>query len=143
MINIDGYIRDWASFFIRETELAGGSKDSLEHKLMTLGPDGAVIKTTIAFVPNYWPNGDIKVINDTVLGLPVKLRNIIIARFILGAYSDKMVADICKCDTRTVLSRMEKAYEEIRYAVITRIRDNKKNRPNSKYKEKAVISGQQ
>lgn len=106
----DGLLREWAGTILREIENSGYSKTTITAKLMECG---VMVDSGVIPVPGYWPKRHIQDMHNNIMALPVKYRNVLVARYVLGHNSPDKIAEICGCHRNSVNRRLEEAIRRI------------------------------
>ena len=96
-------------------EISGFGKETITSKLMECG---VLVKNGVIPIPGYWPNSQIKEINDIIWSLPIKERNIIVGKRVLE-YSYKEIGDIIGLSKSGVYKKMDEIERKILQAIST------------------------
>jgi hypothetical protein len=73
----------WAEAIQAELDNSAYAKSSTIYRLMRMGPDGASIHSATIQLPNYWPDADVRSINEAVWGMQIEYRNALVLAYIL------------------------------------------------------------
>ena len=82
---LDQILREWAQALLKEAEIHMEPPWAKECN----------IRSTIVFIPTYWPDRRLGYVNEAIMSLPPDLRNSIVAKYILG-YTERKSAKIIK-----------------------------------------------